>query len=420
MSSSQQPPRPLSHLSPVPITQQGLQAWYDNDSKQLILRARGNAIHITTGIEFKRLPFLGGLLFEVQGWVGPVTQGTQPYDVENTFNIELPSRVFPSGFVLIKGAEGAEYKIKIQPLLKDGSSSNNNNAQTASNATASSEAPKFKLIPPTEPIITKLGKPVTVLQNDQFTGKGGSVDITFDDRFLKLTNARIVDNQIEWTFDPLQTGDTEVDVYVSQNLPPFSYRAVHKVIIKPPTSTETLNPLALFSVNQASKATDDTTESDIAKSGDKNSKFVLISWDNIVNAGLDTIKKQYPSAQLLSAEGQAPAAENPYQLVNVRVTASIGDDKTATIRSLGYFDFGPIKIGTLRIGTTPFNWPVKINSTDAFAIIRKDGFKQPVERLSLSQPAARDVDQPLYTFTLGDLTVQLGATDGKIHSPIRS
>ncbi|KAK1530624.1 uncharacterized protein CCOS01_05727 [Colletotrichum costaricense] len=419
MSSSQQPPRPLSHLSPIPITQQGLHASYDNDNKQLILRAQGNAIHITTGIEFKRIQqFVGGLLFEVQGWVGPVTHGIQPYDIENTFNIDLPNRVTPSGFVIIKGAEGAEYKVKIQPLLKDGSSGNNNNA--ASNVTASSEAPKFKLIPPTEPIITQLGKPITVLQSDQFSGKGGSVDITFDDRFLKLTNARVTDNQIEWTFDPLQTGDTEVDVYVSQHLPPFTYRVVHNVIINPPSNTKPLNALALFSVNQASKAVNDTTESDIAKSGDKNSNIVLISWDDIVTAGLDIIKKQYPDAQLLTAEGSAPGAQSPYQLANVRLSARVDGNKTATIHSLGYYDFGPVETGPLRLGVTPFNWPVKINSNDAFSILRKDGYKQPVERLVLSQPVIRDLDQPLYTFIVGNLNVQIGAIDGKIHSPIRS
>ncbi|EXF74494.1 hypothetical protein CFIO01_01972 [Colletotrichum fioriniae PJ7] len=417
MSSSQQPPRPLSHLSPIPITQQGLQAFYDNDNKQLLLRAQGNAVPITTGIEFKRLPFFGGLLFEVQGWVGPVTHGTQPYNVENTFNIDLPSRVTPSGSVFIKGADNAEYKVKIQPLLKDGSSGNNN---AASNVTASSEAPKFNLIPPTEPIITQLGKPITVLQSDQFSGKGGSVDITFDDRFLKLTNARVTDNQIEWTFDPLQTGDTEVDVYVSQHLPPFTYRVVHNVIINPPSNTKPLNTLALFSVNQASKAVNDTTESDIAKSGDKNSNIVLISWDNIVNAGLEIIKKQYPDAQLLTAEGSAPGAQSPYQLTNVLLSARVDGNKTATIRSLGYYDFGPVQTGSLSLGASPFNYPVKINSNDAFSILRKDGYKQPVERLVLSQPAIRDLDQPLYKFTLGDLQVQIGATDGKIHSPIRS
>ncbi|KXH50424.1 hypothetical protein CSIM01_05482 [Colletotrichum simmondsii] len=419
MSSSQQPPRPLSHLSPVPITKQGLQAFYDNDNKQLILRAQGNAISITTGIEFKRIQqFVGGLLFELQGWVGPVTHGTQPYEVENTFNIDLPNRVTPSGYLFIKGAEGAEFKVKIQPLLKDGSSGNNNNA--ASNVEASSEAPKSKLIPPTEPIITQLGKPITVLQSDQFTGKGGSVDISFDDRFLKLTNARVTDNQIEWTFDPLQTGDTEVDVYVSQHQPPFTYRVVHNVIINPPSNTKPLNTLALFSVNQASKAVNDTTESDIAKSGDKNSNIVLISWDSIVNAGLEIIKKQYPSAQLLTAEGSSPGAEGPYQLTNVRLTASIDGNKTATIHSLGYYDFGPVQTGPLRVGVTGFNWPVKINSTDAFSILRKDGYKQPVERLVLSQPVIRDLEQPLYTFIVGDLNVQIGATDGKILSPIRS
>ncbi|KAI3546757.1 hypothetical protein CABS01_06038 [Colletotrichum abscissum] len=423
MSSSQQPPRHLSHLSPIPITQQGLQALYDNDNKQLILRAQGNAIHITTGIEFKRIQqFVGGLLFEVQGWVGPVTHGTQPYNVENFFNIDLPSRVTPSGYVFIKGAEGAEYKVKIQPLLKDGSSGNNNNA--ASNVTASSEAPKFKLIPATEPIITKLGQGFTVRQNDQFKGQGGSVDIFFNSAFVKLTNASIVENQIEWTFDTLQTGNSQVIVSVSQQNPPFSYRVVRNVIIKPAASTEALKPLALFSVNDASKATQDNTEAEIAKSGNKDSNIVIPSWDVAVNIGLQAIQKAFPSAKLQTATGRSPTpagVEQPYELSLVTVVARIDNDKIASVSTDGFLNFGPVHTGKALIGVETFNWPVKVNSNDVFSIARKAGFRQPVNNIALSKPASGpSLEQPLYTLTLGDLSVQIGAADGKILSDINA
>ncbi|OHE97906.1 hypothetical protein CORC01_06769 [Colletotrichum orchidophilum] len=412
MSSSQQPPRPLSHLSPVPITQNGLSAHYDNDNKLLLLTSRADAVHITTDIHFRQIQILGGLLFVVEGWVGPVTQGTEPYTVTDSFPIELPSRVFPSGYVVIKGAENAQFKVKIQPLLKDGAG---NNAQTASTEKADFDVPNVKLIPPTEPIITKLGQNFTIRQSDQFNSQGGTVDVAFNQALLKLTNARIVDSKIEWVFSPLQTGNTQVSVFVASNNPPFAFRVLHNVEIKQAAATETLNPLALFSVASASKATNDNTEAEIAQSG--GSKIVIPSWDSTVNAGLNLIKKQFPSAKLQSAEGRSPTGagvKNPFELSKVSIIARLDGNKTATVRSQGFFDFGPVKVGPLLLGVAPFDWPVKVNSNDAFAIVRKAGYQQPVDSLSLSQPVVPTVDQPLYTLTLGDQTVQLGATDGKI------
>ncbi|KAK1725324.1 uncharacterized protein BDZ83DRAFT_651359 [Colletotrichum acutatum] len=415
MSSSQQPPRPLSHFSPIPVS--ALSALYDNDNKILYLKAQGNAVNITTDIQIVRLQQIGGLLFQVVGWVGPVTEGTRSYTVSNTFPIDLPSRVFPSGYVVIKGGDNTQLTVKIEPLLKDGG--NNAKLQTSSNAQADFEIPNVKLIPPTEPIITKLGQGFTVRQNDQFKGQGGSVDVFFNSAFVKLTNASIVENQIEWTFDTLQTGNSQVIVSVSQQNPPFSYRVVRNVIIKPAASTEALKPLALFSVNDAAKATQDNTEAEIAKSSTGGNKELIPSWDVAVNIGLNLIKKQFPSAQLQSATGRSPTGagvEQSYELTSVNVTARLDGNKTASIRTQGPLDFGPVTPGGLLIGVTPFERPVKVSSTDAFNIVRKAGFQAPVNSLSLSQPVVNTVTQPLYTIRVGDQTVQLGATDGKIVS----
>ncbi|KXH46445.1 hypothetical protein CNYM01_08475 [Colletotrichum nymphaeae SA-01] len=420
MSSSQQPPRPLSHFSPVPVS--AVSALYDNDNKILYLKAQGNALNITTDIQIVRLQRFGGLLFQVVGWVGPISEGTRPYTVSNTFAIDLPSRVFPSGSVVVKGADNKQLTVKIEPLLKDGG--NNAKLQTSSNAQADFEIPDVKLIPPQEPIITKLGQGFTVRQNDQFKGQGGSVDIFFNSAFVKLTNASIVENQIEWTFDTLQTGNSQVIVSVSQQNPPFSYRVVRNVIIKPAASTEALKPLALFSVNDASKATQDNTEAEIAKSGNKDSNIVIPSWDVAVNIGLQAIQKQFPSAKFQTATGRSPTGagvEQPYELSLVTVVARIDNDKIATVSTDGFLSFGPVHTAKALIGVETFNWPVKVNSNDVFSIARKAGFREPVNNIALSKPASGpSLEQPLYTLTLGDLSVQIGATDGKILSEINA
>jgi len=89
----------LVHQQLIPAD--SITASYDNEAKLLILKASGTHVDLTRDIEFRRLPFDGGLLFELIGWVGPVVHGESPYEITDSFNIDLPSIVFPSNTVVI-------------------------------------------------------------------------------------------------------------------------------------------------------------------------------------------------------------------------------------------------------------------------------------------------------------------------------
>ncbi|WYZ35369.1 hypothetical protein EsH8_X_000016 [Colletotrichum jinshuiense] len=411
--SNQQPPRPLSHLQPVPAD--SISALYDNDKKTLILEASGNAVNITTDIHFQRLPFLGGLLYELQGWVGPVTLGDEPYSVTNSFNIDLPSRVFPSGTVVIKTANNNQWVIKIEPLLKKGTQK----PQTATNATAEFDVPEVNFVPAREPIITGLGQSFTIQQSDKFTGKGGSVDISFNSDFVTLTNAGIKDgSQIEWTFTSHQTGNTEVVVFVGQTSPPFVYRVPYSISIAPPNANATLKPLGLFSVTEnPAHATNESSYGNY-RTGDNTS--IPLSWDGVVNIGVDLIKKQHPDSKLYEVDA-SPATTKPvsneWGLSDIRIVARLDDNKTAIIQSQGWGDFGPVEVvQSPFLGDVVIPWPVSLTIHEAFTILRKGGYEGPVSTLTLRQPLGPDINQPFYIFKLGSQFIAVGVDDKKIHN----
>lgn len=52
-----------------------------------IVNVSGHAPNFTTGIQLVRDPhFVGGMAVDVMGWTGPLSSGTTPYHVRNTFN----------------------------------------------------------------------------------------------------------------------------------------------------------------------------------------------------------------------------------------------------------------------------------------------------------------------------------------------
>ncbi|KAJ0166837.1 hypothetical protein CTA2_5662 [Colletotrichum tanaceti] len=411
--SSQQQPRPLSHLSPVPADK--LFALYDNKKKTLSLSAEGKAVHTTTDIHFKRLPFLGGLLFELQGWVGPVTQGDQPYSVTDPFNVDLPSPALPSGNVVVRTANDKRWVVEIEGLgLKKN--------QPSSNGAADLQVPETQLVPPTEPIITGLGQTFTIKQADKFIGEGGSVSISFNDDFVSLKNASIQDNnKIQWDFTSHQTGNTEVVVFVGQTNPRFMYRVPYNVTIVPPNeaSNANLQPSVRFSVAEApANGSTNGSTNGAQKNGAEAVVGLPLSWDGVVNAGLNLIKKQCPDAALYVVDAKPPTTKpvlNEWGLSKIRIIARVGGDKTAIIQSTGWGQFGQVEVlSHPLLGNASIPWPVSLDIHEAFTILRKAGYQEPVCDVALRQPVTATADQPFYFFNIGNQSVAVGVNDRKV------
>ncbi|KAJ4050398.1 hypothetical protein NW761_005193 [Fusarium oxysporum] len=402
----------LVHQQLIPAD--SITASYDNEAKLLILKASGTHVDLTRDIEFRRLPFDGGLLFELIGWVGPVVHGESPYEITDSFNIDLPSIVFPSNTVVVNTENKQHWVVPIQY--------NKTTGQAATNGKAEVELPKVEQVSGDQKIVVLADEPFTIQQSDSFTGKGGSASIDFDKSFLTLTDARIDDGKIVWTFTAQQTGTTEVFVYVGQTQPPFLYRipyVVESVVLDDksvPTQTT-----ASFSVNNNGQGSSGTYGA--ASNGHKNGNQKVglpLSWDGFINVGLNLIKKQYPHANLLEVDA-TPLTRKPVQnewgLVNNRIVCGLSGNKTAIIQSTGWGEFGKVQtINSPFLGDQVIPWPVTLDIHDAFAILRKAGYKQAIYAVTLRQPLYPGDDQPFYIFNTGTEFIAVGTKDKKIHN----
>ncbi|EXA36007.1 hypothetical protein FOVG_13123 [Fusarium oxysporum f. sp. pisi HDV247] len=402
----------LVHQQLIPAD--SITASYDNEAKLLILKASGTHVDLTRDIEFRRLPFVGGLLFELIGWVGPVVHGESPYEITDSFNIDLPSIVFPSNTVVVNTENKQHWVVPIQY--------NKTTGQAATNGKAEVELPKVEQVSGDQKIVVLADEPFTIQQSDSFTGKGGSASIDFDKSFLTLTDARIDDGKIVWTFTAQQTGTTEVFVYVGQTQPPFLYRipyVVESVVLDDksvPTQTT-----ASFSVNNNGQGSSGTYGA--ASNGHKNGNQKVglpLSWDGFINVGLNLIKKQYPHANLLEVDA-TPLTRKPVQnewgLVNNRIVCGLSGNKTAIIQSTGWGEFGKVQtINSPFLGDQVIPWPVTLDIHDAFTILRKAGYKQAIYAVTLRQPLYPGDDQPFYIFNTGTEFIAVGTKDKKIHN----
>ncbi|KLO90781.1 uncharacterized protein LW94_10261 [Fusarium fujikuroi] len=405
----------LVHQQLIPAD--SITASYDNEAKLLILKASGTHVDLTKDIKFRRLPFDGGLLFELIGWVGPIIHGESPYEITDSFNIDLPSIVFPSNTVVVNTENKQHWVIPIHY--------NNSNGQAATNGKAEVELPAIKQISGDNKIDVLADEPFTIQQSDSFTGKGGSVNIDFDKSFLTLNDARIDDGKILWTLTAQQTGTTEVVVYVGQTQPPFLYRIPyivesHVLLDDKPVPTQTTVSFSVSNNGQGSSGTYGAA-SNGHKNGNDNQKVGLpLSWDGFINVGLNLIKKQYPNANLLEVDA-TPLTRKPVQnewgLVNNRIVCGLSGNKTAIIQSTGWGEFGKVQtINSPFLGDQVISWPVALDIHDAFTILRKAGYKQAVYAVTLRQPLYPGDDQPFYIFNTGPEFIAVGTKDKKIHN----
>lgn len=87
-----------SHLTLVPADR--LAASYSEFTQTLTLFASGKVLDFVVGIDFRRLPWIGGLRFELVGWRRP-GRIVRPYTARKPFRIPYIRRVAPSGKVII-------------------------------------------------------------------------------------------------------------------------------------------------------------------------------------------------------------------------------------------------------------------------------------------------------------------------------
>ncbi|KAF5703943.1 hypothetical protein FMUND_12787 [Fusarium mundagurra] len=102
---------PLGNTQLIPANT--INACYDSDANSLLLYASGTHVDITKDIAFVQKPLDGGLLFDLQGQVGPVTNGQSYYEITDNFDIELPNMVYPSDTVVVNTENHKQWVVDI-------------------------------------------------------------------------------------------------------------------------------------------------------------------------------------------------------------------------------------------------------------------------------------------------------------------
>jgi hypothetical protein len=99
------------------------------------------------------------------------------------------------------------------------------------------------------------------------------------------------------------------------------------------------------------------------------------------------------------------------------IVCGLSDNKTAIIQYTGWGEFG--KVQTIYfpfLGDQVIPWPVSLDTHDAFAVLRKAGYKGGVYAVTLRQPLYPGDDQPFYIFNIGNEFIAVGTQDKKIYN----
>ncbi|OHE96927.1 hypothetical protein CORC01_07712 [Colletotrichum orchidophilum] len=396
----------MGFLQNIPANE--VSAAYDTKIKKLVLTAKGQVQNFTSGIEFHRVPFAGGLLFNLQGWVGPIGEGTRPYSVTNYFDIELPSPVLPSNTVLVNVSNRPSpfiAHIKFNGLQQQ---QQQQQPTTTSASAVETQLPEIKTVAPNEKKITALFKIPFEIRESDSVPRGGNVSISFDKNFLTLTDAGIDNGDIVWTFDSLQTGNTQIGVLIGGGIATFVLQKTYDVRIEV-LADEAKTKKATLS------AASTTTSIDPASAGE------ILSWTGFVNIGLNLIRAQHPTARLLEADatpiGRDPV-NDPLALSRLRVVAGLDGNQSAVVQSTGWGEFGSVQvIPGLPLDDVAIAWPLKpeLELTQAWDILQRSGFNGLVDAVTLRQPLFPGIDQVFYIFTSGPEFFGVGVTDRKVH-----
>ncbi|KAH0565442.1 hypothetical protein GP486_001159 [Trichoglossum hirsutum] len=381
----------MGFLEPIPAAELG--ALYDTAKHVLILSASGRKRNFTSGISFKPVPTLGGLKFELEGWVGPLTGGTSPYSYQQSFPMQLPNLVLsPSVYVIIIDAnhpEGIQIPIRYTGLLppQDKETAAQSQEPTPTPASADDSDKIQRSIVPGEVKVNVLYKESFEIKEAAVVPSHGRVNIKFDPKFLELQNASIQDKDIVWKFDSLQTGHTQVVVSIEGGIAQFHITKVYDVfvflpLLRPPPAN------------------------------------MILTFTGRVNVAINIIKEKYPEASFFSVEGtpsNGKPVDNSNEITHLKVACKVNKG-AAIIESTGWNQWGDVKFMEIMVTENLVPWPVKIDAVEADDLMRKAGVKGRFTAMNLDWPIYPGDAEPYYFFFMVDgETVRVGVNTKKVY-----
>jgi len=314
--------------------------------------------------------------------------GSERYSCEDSFSMQLPSPVIPSGDVVIVTLNFPEGKvIPIEGLPPRGDSSDSSNKPPPNNQLV-------KRLAGTVDINVLFGEPFQI-ERTASVPKFGEVDIVFDPKYLTLTNARIEDSNLVWTFNSLQTGDTQAVTTVRGGIADFI--------------TQTKYNIRIF-VLDAAPAPSPSDE--------------ILSFLGRVNIAVRIVQEKYESAELYEVDATLPRGDpnptsSPLTLSQLRAIFRV-EGGTVIIRSTGWGSWGQPKfVPSPWLECVVIPWPITMDITDATTILREGGYTADFWNCTLRHPLGppgKPYDEPYYIFEMvsGEY-VFVGVNDGVIY-----
>lgn len=385
-----------------------LAATYAPADQILTLYAKGTAPNYTYGYNFARLPWLGGLKYELLAWSGPHAAGTTPYTHTQRFDVPNLSIVDPDGEIQVLTAEGdRSVTVRWLGVEPTNAAADDPFAKSVVKKTAGAGTPSRTLDAEAVTLTVLLGEPFTITESLPST-RDGSVRETHSPNALLLQTAGVDLGALTWTFLPLETSRTQVVLTRRPSAAdPAAAAAVRRVY-----------NVDVIVLGNALIAGDDLTG---PPAGPLRS---ILDFQGRVLVAERIVRRAAPEAALLEAKATLPRGvvypvTDPLRLSQL-ACAFATDQGTAFIFSTGWGEFSPpVFTSCKRIGARTIDvMALKLDIVPAVESMRKAGYTEAFWNADLAFPLVgpgEEADEPRYMFKMVDRSyVFVGAMDGRV------
>lgn len=414
----------MGFLGLVPFTNAG--AVYDPGRQVLTVSAQGEAQKFTSGYFFKRVPWAGGLRFELYGWTGPIGPGTEPFEVSQPFNVPSLHISDPSNTIIVVGSNhptGETFEIKwlgYNPPVGNGQVP----PKSDNKLSTDTPQPPQTLDVETPPTINTLYKEPFTIAERVSSGLGATLNMDFDPQFLMLTRAGIEGGDLVWTFNSLETGITQVVTYSTEGIGTPVIRKVYtvKVFVLDSAARQSSNS----SQGNGVVSTLAVSNGQNGKNGATTKPSAILSFLGRVFEAQRIAQAALPSARLLRVQATLPRGPfypvtDPLRLSQLNVLFVGDSGEYVTVKSTGWGEWAlpVVRKGTPIVGLQTFAVEdCKVDITQADEAVRAEVGMKAFFEVTLARPFGAPQYgpyNPLYSFQMIDTSIiSVDAVTGKI------
>lgn len=408
----------MGFLGLVPVDQ--VEAFYDPPKQTLTLSAKGTAPEYTYDFDFRRVPWMGGLKFELFAWTGPLSGRPQPYEHEQKFTIPNLRLVDPGNKVIVVALNhpsGLFEEIRwgglagLHPPHDDEKAAAAPHAQHDEGSHATQGHPIDGGEAPPIPLTVLFREPFDIKQSIP-TAIGSSMSTAFSTNALMMVNARTAHGELSWTFNSLETGPTQIIIYRSEGTAQVIKQVVYNV-----------NVVVLDNALVAAQA---RSAAGLAKPIGADADGLLGLLGRVFLA-VRLLREHYalPRAALLRVKAKPSRLvypiTTPHLLSQLECTFNTGDGRHAVVRSSGWDHWGSPVFGPGELvgaGYIDVEHGGLVSITDAVVAMRQKAIQLAFWNCTLERPVIAPGqlrDEPYYVFHMVDGSyVWVGAKDKDI------